>query len=238
MAHLNNVRDGRKAKVFLASFGTTELTTVALGKIYVITAKASSDSAFGNLKVGDFFIATGSTAPTFGTGDKCIEVTPLFLGGATDKSINFEKSTVTVTCDKDNSANVTSDGVVAGSGSVTAYDLIQTGDTAANRIRQKFNKMVEYASGTPTATELDRTEKDVLIFIWDARDLEVGEYVGVDFVPAFLSSQDHGSSYGSGQTFGVNFQGADSDEAGHKRSYQQFAYQSEFGTQLEAWCAA
>ena len=51
MAHLNNVRDGRKAKVFLASFGTTELTSVALGKIYAITAKASGTSAFGNLVV-------------------------------------------------------------------------------------------------------------------------------------------------------------------------------------------
>lgn len=237
MAQLNNVRDGRKAKVFLASFGTTELTTVALGKIYVISAKASGTTAFGNLKVGDFFIATGSTAPSLETGDKCFEVTPLFLGGATDKDISFEKSTTDVTCDKDAASNVTSDGTVASSGSVTAYDLIQTGTTAANTIRQKFNKMVEYASGTPTATELDRTEKDVLIFIWDARDLETGEYVGVDFVPAFLSSQAHGSSYGSGQTFTVNFTGADSDEAGHKRSYQQFAYQSEFGAQLDTWCA-
>ena len=237
MAHLNNVRDGRKAKVFLASFGTTELTTVALGKIYVITAKAATASAFGNLKVGDFYIATGSAAPTFGTGDKCIEVTPLFLGGATDKDLNFEKSTTDVTCDKDAASNVTSDGTVASSGSVTAYDLLQTGSTAANTIRQKFNKMVEYSSGTPTATELDRTEKDVLIFIWDARDIETGEYVGVDFVPAFISSQAHGSSYGSGQTFTVNFTGADSDEAGHRRSYQQIAYQSEFGAQLDAWCA-
>lgn len=237
MAHLNNVRDGRKAKVFLASFGTTELTTVALGKIYVITAKAATASAFGNLKVGDFYIATGSAAPTFGTGDKCIEVTPLFLGGATDKDLNFEKSTTDITCDKDSASNVTSDGTVASSGSVTCYDLLQTGDTAANRIRQKFNKMVEYAAGTPTGTELDRTEKDVLIFIWDARDLEVGEYVGVDFVPAFISSQAHGSAYGSGQTFSANFTGADSDEAGHRRSYQQFAYQEEFGTQLDSWCA-
>ena len=237
MAHLNNVRDGRKAKVFLASFGTTELTTVALGKIYAIAAKAETGSVFGNLKIGDFFVATGTTAPTLGTGDKCIEVTPLFLGGATDKDLNFEKSTTDITCDKDAASNVTSDGTVASSGSVTAYDLLQTGDTAANKIRQKFNKMVEYSSGTPTGTELDRTEKDVLIFIWDARDLETGEYVGIDFVPAFLSSQAHGSSYGSGQTFTVNFTGADSDEAGHKRSYQQFAYQSEFGTQLDTWCA-
>ena len=126
---------------------------------------------------------------------------------------------------------------VASSGSVTAYDLLQTGTTAANVIRQKFNTMVEYTSGIPTGTALDRTEKDVLIFVWDARDLETGEYVGIDFVPAFISSQAHGSSYGSGQTFTVNFTGADSDEAGHRRSYQQIAYQSEFGTQLDTWCA-
>lgn len=238
MAQLNNVRDGRKAKVFLATFGTTELTTVALGKIYAITAKADSNSVFGKLAVGDFYIATGATAPTLETGDKCVEVIPKFLGGATDKDLTFDKSTTDITCDKDAASNVTSDGTVASSGSVNCYDLLQTGDTAANRVRQRFNRMVEYAAGAVTVTELDRTEKDVLIFVWDARDLEVGEYVGIDYVPAFISSQAHGSAYGSGQSFNINFTGADSDEAGHKRSYHQFPYQSEFGTQLDAWCAA
>ncbi len=251
MAYLNNVRDGRRSKVYLLKFGTTtksSLATTDIGKIFCITAKDSSSSAFGNLQVGDFFlcldIGTGTphvpAVVSLGTDDRLVEVTPLFLGGATDKDISFEKSTTEITCDKDAAQNIVSPGTVAISGSVTAYDLLQTGDTAANRIKQKFNKTVSYntATGIPTGTELDRTEKDVLMFVWDARELNDGEYVGIDFVPAFLSSQAHGSAYGSGQTFTINFTGADTDEAGHRRSYLQFEYFADFGTQLAAWESA
>ena len=236
MAYLNNVRDGRQSKVYLLTFGTTELTSVTKGKLYVVTVKGAS-TTLGDLKVGDIFCAIGTFA--LGTNDKVIEVTPKFLGGATDKDISFEKSTQTITCDKDEAENVTSSGIVAISGSITAYDLLQTGDTAANLIKQRFNKMVTYdaSTGASTVSELDRSEKDVLMFVWDARELNTGEYIGIDFVPAFLSSQAHGSAYGSGQTFTVNFTGADTDEAGHRRSYQQFAYFDEFGAQIEAWDA-
>lgn len=240
MAYLNNVRDGRQSKVYLLSFGTTAITSgFVKGKIYVYASKASTSPAFANLQAGDFFVFNQTGDPTLGTGDVIYEVTPKFLGGATDKDISFEKSTTEITCDKDAAQNITSNGVVAISGSVTAYDLLQTGDTAANLIKQRFNNMITYNStGVPTSDGLDRSEKDVLMFVWDARELNTGEYVGIDFVPAFLSSQAHGSAYGSGQTFTVNFTGADTDEAGHRRSYQQFEYFSEFGTQLAAWDVA
>jgi len=237
MAQLNNVRDGRKAKVYLLTHATTAASALALGKIYCITGVAASSSVFGNLKIGDYYICTGTAAPTLGTGDSCVEVTPKFFGGATDKDLNFEKSTTDITCDKDASANVTSNGVVTGSGTITMYDLLQTGDTAINRIKQRFNKVVNYSAGAPTASELDRTEKDVFMFVWDARDLEDGEYMGFDFVPAFAQSLGHGSAYGSGQTSPVGITCADSDEAGHRRSYQVVEYQEELGAQIEAWDA-
>lgn len=238
MAQLNNVRDGRKAKVYLLDFGSASVSTLALGKIYCITGVATTPTVFGNLKVGDFYICTGTAAPTLGTGETCVEVTPKFFGGATDKDLNFEKSTTDITCDKDASSNVTSNGVVSGTGNITMYDLLQTGDTAINRIKQRFNKVVNYTAGTPTASELDRTEKDVFMFVWDARDLEAGEYMGFDFVPAFAQSLGHGSAYGSGQTSPVSITCADTDEAGHRRSYQVVEYQSEIGTQIAAWDAA
>ncbi len=238
MAQLNNVRDGRKAKVYLLTHATTAASALTLGKIYCITGVAASSSVFGNLKIGDYFICTGASAPTLGTGDSCVEVTPKFFGGATDKDLNFEKSTTDITCDKDASANVTSNGVVTGSGTITMYDLLQTGDTAINRIKQRFNKVVNYSAGAPTASELDRTEKDVFMFVWDARDLEDGEYMGFDFVPAFAQSLGHGSAYGSGQTSPVGITCADSDEAGHRRSYQVVEYQEELGAQIDAWDAA
>ena len=129
--------------------------------------------------------------------------------------------------------------VVTGSGSITAYDLLQTASgSALNAVKERFNNVVTYSSSVPTGSQADRTEKDILMFVWDARELSDGEYVGIDFVPAFLSSQAHGSAYGSGQTFTINFSGADTDEAGHRRSYLQFEYFEEFGVQLAAWDAA
>ena len=237
MAYLNNVRDGRQSKVYLLSFGTTAVTSgFVKGKLYCYAAKASTTPAFANLEAGDLFIFNKAADPTLGTGDVIYEVTPKFLGGATDKDISFEKGTTDITCDKDSSNNVTSNGIVNSSGSITAYDLIQDGSTAANHIKQRFNNMITYdSSGVPTTNSLDRTEKDVLMFVWDARELNTGEYVALDIVPAFLTSQAHGSAYGSGQSFTINFAGADTDEAGHRRSYQQFEYFSEFGTQLAAW---
>ena len=237
MAYLGNVRDGRQAKVYLLEHGTVAASTLTLGKIYAITGVGTT-TIFGNLKVGDYFICTGTAAPTLGTGDSCVEVTPHFFGGATDKDLNFEKSTSDITCDKDASQNVTSSGVVSGTANITMYDLLQTGTKAINNIKQRFNQMVEYASSVPTSTELDRTEKDVFMFVWDARELNTGEYMAFDFVPGFVTSLGHGSAYGSGQTSPISISCADTDEKGHRRSYQVIAYQSEIGTQLEAWDAA
>lgn len=229
MAYVNNVRDGRQSKVFLLKFETTEVSTITKGKIYAVKAKASSSSVLEDLKVGDFFIATSEI--TLASGDKVEAVTPLFLGGATDKDLSFEKSTTDITCDKDKDSNSVTDGKVASSGSITMYDLLDDDmDSAVNLIRSRFNKVVTYnANGKPSVLDGDKTTKDVLMFLWDARDLDEGETVGIDFVPALLSSQGHASAYGSGQTMPVNFTGNDSDELGHKRSYHQFAYFSEFG---------
>ena len=250
MGYKNTVRDGRQSKVYLLKFGTTvvtTLTTTDIGKIFSITKKDSSASAFEKLRVGDFFICLdiGTGTPhvpavvALGSGDELVEVTPLFLGGATDKDLSFEKTTQAVTCDKDAAEVTVTSGVVAISGSITAYDLIETGDTAANRIRQRFDRMVTYdlSTGKPIVNELDRTEKDVLMFVWDARELDEGEYVTINFVPALLTSQGHNSAYSSGQTFPVNFSGSDSDDHGHKRSFLQFPYFKKFGDQMEAWDA-
>lgn len=232
MAHLNNVRDGRQSKVYLAKFGGTSAATIEKGKIYAVTGVAASNSKLGNLKVGDLFVATSAITPA--SGDTVELVTPKFLGGATDKDLSFEKSTTDITCDKDDATNNITDGTVASSGSITAYDLLDNDeDSAINLIRQRFNKVVTYGeNGTPTAKEGDRTAKDVLILLWDARDLDEGEYCAIDFVPALITSLGHAASYGSGQTMPINFTGNDTDEVGHKRSYHQFAYFTEFGTNM------
>lgn len=232
MAYVNNVRDGRQSKVYLLKFESTAVNTITKGKIYAVKAKASSSSALGDLKVGDFFVAT--SAVTLGTGDSVEAVTPLFLGGATDKDLSFEKSTTVTTCDKDEAEVSVTDGKIASSGSITAYDLLDKDvNSAINIVRSRFNKVVTYdTDGKPVVTDGDKTVKDVLMFLWDARNLDEGEYVAIDFVPALLSSQGHGASYGSGQTMPINFTGNDTDELGHRRSYHQFVYTEEFGTAM------
>lgn len=231
MASLNNVRDGRQSKVFLATFGSSDASSVEKGKMYAVSGKAATSSVFGDLEVGDMFVATA--ALTLSGDDKAVLITPKFLGGATDKDLSSEKSTTEITCDKDAAENSICEGTVSSSGSITAYDLLEEGETAANTIRQRFNKMVTYGSnGTPEVGTKDRSAKDVFIFLWDSRDLDTDSYVALDFVPALITSLAHGSSYGSGQTFSVNFTGTDTDEAGHKRSYHQFKYFAEFGAYM------
>jgi len=81
--------------------------------------------------------------------------------------------------------------VVTGSGSITAYDLLQTASgSALNAVKERFNNVVTYSSSVPTGSQSDRTEKDILMFVWDARDLDTGEYMAFDFVPCFITSPD------------------------------------------------
>lgn len=228
MGHLNNVRDGRQSKVYLLKFGNSG-ATIEKGKIYAVTAKATTGSKLGNLKVGSLFVAMDDITPA--SGDTVELVSPKFLGGATDKDLSFEKSTSVITCDKDYAEVSITDGKIASSGSITAFDLLDSDmDSAINEIRAKFNDVVTYgADGTPSVKSGDRSAKDVLMFLWDSRDLNEGEWVAVDFVPALITSQGHAASYGSGQTMPLNFTGNDTDDFGHKRSYHQFEYFEEFG---------
>ena len=94
------------------------MLTSHIGKLFCITKKDASASIFGNLKVGDYFlcldIGTGTphvpAVPALGTDDELVEVIPQFIGGATDKDLNYEKSTAEITCDKDEAQNIVSNG--------------------------------------------------------------------------------------------------------------------------------
>ena len=65
------------------------------------------------------------------------------------------------------------------------------------------------------------TVKDLLVFIWDAKDATTGTYVGMDFVPCFITTQTRDVAYQSGQTFNMDIQGCDSDDNGIKGQIQQ-----------------
>lgn len=219
------VRDGRKAKVFMLVKGATKASAIEAYKIYGVVKKASSSSVVpSGINVGEVFIATAAVA-SVPAGDEIYELSVKFLGGATDKSLNQEKSTSEVTCDKDDAANFVTDGKVSVSGSVTAYDLLENEqDSAINIIRSQFNKVKLYTASGIDEIEADASNKNLLMFVWDARNAEADDVIAIDIVPCFITSINRSSSYGSGQTFEMNVQGADSDDFGFKRVYMQIPY--------------
>lgn len=236
MAYKNNVRDGREANVFLCSFGSVKATSLESGHVYAITKKAATGSAFGSFKVGHVFIAKGTM--TLADSDECVEVTPKFIGGATDKELNREKSSNEVTCDKDEAAVYITDGKVSVSGSISCYSLIQDIDSAANLIKQRFMDIGSYdTNGELVLNAQDRTEKDYLLFVWDARNLQVGEMAEIDGQACLFTSLGHSSSYGSPQSSALQFNGNDTDNQGHRSLNLQIEVTEDFIAQVEEWKA-
>ena len=237
MAYKNNVRDGREANVFLCTFASAKASAVTAGHVYKITKKAETGSGFGSFKVGHPFIAKGTI--TLAEGDECVEITPKFIGGATDKELNREKSSNEVTCDKDESAVYITDGKVSVSGSISVYSLIQDVDSAANLIKQRFTDVGSYdESGKLTLNSKDRTEKDFLMFVWDSRNLQAGELAEIDFVAGLFTSLGHSSSYGSPQSSPLQFNGNDTDDHGTRSINMQIEVTEDLINQIEVWKAA
>lgn len=223
----NNARDGREALVYFAEVATTPATTFRKGHWYFIKGKAETLSDFKDLEIGHpWFCTANVTTPQ--DGDSAVEVKLRFLGGAKDKDLQFSKNTTDITCDKDGSQNMTSDGVIASSGSVSGYDLMETNgaadEAAINQIRTRFNDVAIDSGSEVKVYKSKTTEKDILFFIWDDRNVEVGQPFACDIVPCMLTQLSRSSSYGSPQSFDLSFDGVDSDENGNRRMYYQGIY--------------
>ena len=219
ITNFKDAKDGRKALCYLVGKKTAvESGSLTVGKLYCITGKAESSSIFGNLNVGDFFYCVSSSKATLGSGDTAEEIEELFLGQATDKTLSMEKGANDVTCDKDESYNYVSDGLVNVSGSVSGFDLGEKSTAGVTELKQRFVKIQKYSDdGTIETLEPKSYEKDILIFKWNMRNITEGEEVEMDIVPCIINSMEHGSSYGSPQSLDINFQGCDSDDEGRKR---------------------
>ena len=120
MAGTSQARDGRMALSFILEKNSEPITgtsgSLSIGDMGFIISKASSTSAFGNIPVGCFFIATEST--TLKEGDSIQKVKPYFLGFATSKSLSQSKNVVDVTMDYDAATNT-----------IRAKSIIYTGET-------------------------------------------------------------------------------------------------------------
>lgn len=213
----SQVRDGRQSLAFLCEIGEESTTSLAAGDIVYITAKASTQSVFGDIPVMSPFIAVKST--TLASGDKCKKVTPLFLGQATGKSVSASKNTTDVTIDYDGATNSITDGTVSTSGSISGSNLTEDlTDTksAINILKSRFGSLTQVdKTGTITYKAAETTEKDILLIIWNGRQAKIDEMLEMEFIPVLFSNLSKGGEYGSPQSFDVDYTGNFSDEAGY-----------------------
>lgn len=218
MANFAQARDGRKSLSFILEPTGTALDgtgSLAIGDMGFILAKAA-EGAFKDLKENTFFIATKATTLT--SGDKFIKCKATFLGFATDKSASFSKETVDVTCDYDSQVNNSCDGTISQQGSVSGLAMVEKIDSASglNILQSRFSSVTEVdKTGTVTYKEASTSEKDILMIVWNGRDVKIGDYLDIDIIPALFTNLSKEASYGSSQTFNVDYTGNATDENGY-----------------------
>lgn len=217
MSKKNVVRDGRLAHCYLLEKAATKVQAGALqkGHFYYMTAKGASSSLPEGIPLMTPFY-NNMDSVTVAADDEVWELNAYFLSYANSKNLSFEKTTTDVTCDKDQSNNYVCDGSINVTGSINGYDLIGDGNSAIDKIKSRFRNILDTSSSEAAYTEAKLTVKDLIVFIWDAKDAVDGEFVDMDFIPCFITSHSRDAAYQSGQTMDVNIQGCDSTDDGIK----------------------
>ena len=219
--------DGRQSFAWIldvATEDTTASTSTSLeaGKIVIVTGMADSDSGFGTNKSMINKPVLVSKPLTLKTGDKYRLCTPIFLGMAKDKSLNKTKNTQDVTVDADGATNNVCDGLVSISGSISCSFSVDGEGYASNYIKKRFGNIVKIDNtGKPTLTEAITTEKDLVLFAWNARNASASDIIEFDVVPCLFTGINHSASYGSSQSFDIDFTGNATDENGYEAATVQ-----------------
>ena len=219
--------DGRQSFAWIldvATEDTTASTSTSLeaGKIVIVTGMADSDSGFGTNKSMINKPVLVSKPLTLKTGDKYRLCTPIFLGMAKDKSLNKTKNTQDVTVDADGATNNVCDGLVSISGSISCSFSVDGEGYASNYIKKRFGNIIKIDStGKPTLTEAITPEKDLVLFAWNARNASANDIIEFDVVPCLFTGINHSASYGSSQSFDIDFTGNATDENGYEAATVQ-----------------
>ena len=219
--------DGRQSFAWIldvATEDTTASTSTSLeaGKIVIVTGMADSDSGFGTNKSMINKPVLVSKPLTLKTGDKYRLCTPIFLGMAKDKSLNKTKNTQDVTVDADGATNNVCDGLVSISGSISCSFSVDGEGYASNYIKKRFGNIIKIDNtGKPTLTEAITTEKDLVLFAWNARNASANDIIEFDVVPCLFTGINHSASYGSSQSFDIDFTGNATDENGYEAATVQ-----------------
>ena len=219
--------DGRQSFAWLLDVATEDTpastsTSLEAGKIVIVTGMADSDSGFGTNKGMVNKPVLVSKPLTLKTGDKYRLCTPIFLGMAKDKSLNKTKNTQDVTVDADGATNNVCDGLVSISGSISCSFSVDGEGYASNYIKKRFGNIVKIdRTGKPTLTEAITTEKDLVLFAWNARNASASDIIEFDVVPCLFTGINHSASYGSSQSFDIDFTGNATDENGYEAATVQ-----------------
>ena len=219
--------DGRQSFAWILDVATEDTTAststnLEAGKIVIVTGMADSSSGFGTNKSMINKPVLVSKPLTLTTGDKYRVCTPIFLGMAKDKSLNKTKNTQDVTVDADEATNNVCDGLVSISGSISCSFSVDGEGYASNYIKKRFGNIVKIDNtGKPTLTEAITTEKDLVLFAWNARNASANDIIEFDVVPCLFTGINHSASYGSSQSFDIDFTGNATDENGYEAATVQ-----------------
>ena len=210
----SQARDGRLSLAFIGGDPATA-KAVAVGDFIVVTAKASTSSAFDGYELNKPFFANKAFTPA--TGDTVYKIPLFFLGHATGKSLSHSKNTTDVTMDYDAATNNVTDGIVSTSGSISGMfiteKIVDGADTGVNLLKSRFKTLVQIDStGKATTKAAATTEKDILVICWNLRNAKAGDLLDIDVVPALFTNLSIGGEYGSSQSFDIDFTGNASDE--------------------------
>lgn len=221
----NQAMDGRQSFAWILEVTETKVSgatgSLKVGDIVIVTKQAATASAFGT---GDFvnkpFMAV--KALTLKEGDEAVKCKPILIGMAKDKSLDRSKNTQDVTVDCDQSTNNVCDGLVSLSGSISCSYSVDGEGYASNYIKKRFGNVIKIAeAGSGTIELADTTDKDLVLFAWNARDAKADDTIEFDVVPCLFTSINHSASYGSSQSFDISFTGNATDENGYEAATVQ-----------------
>lgn len=219
--------DGRQSFAWILDVAAEDTsastsTNLEAGNIVIVTGMADSDSGFGTNKSLINKPVLVSKPLTLKSGDSYRLCKPIFLGMAKDKSLNKSKNTQDVTVDADGATNNVCDGLVSISGSISCSFSVDGDGYASNYIKKRFGNIINIdKSGKPTLTEAITTEKDLVLFAWNARNASATDLIEFDVVPCLFTGINHSASYGSSQSFDIDFTGNATDENGYEAATVQ-----------------
>ena len=90
-------------------------------------------------------------------------------------------------------------------------------NSGINILQSRFTSITEIdKEGKVTYKEANTTEKDILMIIWNGRDIKIGDMLDIDIIPALFTNLSKDAAYGSSQTFNVDYTGNATDENGYE----------------------